>query len=242
MLARTRVVFSLAVSLAAAAGADEMDIPGIEGMLVPPGLTAEGRRSSPPAWDGAPAAAASPSTGGPMMRLAWSDPSGVASALARGAQEEAARLFERAGIDTAWVPPGPILAADEVRVIVLNRPGAGRGGNVVLGSTPTGVERSQHVWVHMPSVMTAVGLGGREIAVLPGIERQRLAVALGRVVAHELVHAVAPSVPHGPGLMAATLTARELTRPGLAVPDKVVSALFAALAPVEGPAVARVRR
>ena len=35
-----------------------------------------------------------------------------------------------------------------------------------------------------------------------------LSLALGRVVAHELVHALAPSVPHGTGLMSASLSYR----------------------------------
>jgi hypothetical protein len=54
-------------------------------------------------------------------------------------------------------------------------------------------------------------------------------IALGRVVAHELVHALAPSVPHGTGLMAEKLTCRQLTRPTLTFDPEVGLAVRAAL-------------
>ncbi|HYN02514.1 MAG TPA: hypothetical protein VE359_08720, partial [Vicinamibacteria bacterium] len=56
-----------------------------------------------------------------------------------------------------------------------------------------------------------------------------LAIALGRVVAHELVHALAPSVPHGTGLMSATLTTRQLRAPSIPFEPEVGLAVQAAL-------------
>ena len=54
----------------------------------------------------------------------------------------------------------------------------------------------------------------------PGLEpprARRLGIALGRVLAHELTHSIAPSCPHTrSGLMAAQLSRKMLTAPGIA--------------------------
>jgi len=51
---------------------------------------------------------------------------------------------------------------------------------------------------------------------LPGSQSRRLGVALGRVLAHELVHTIAPECPHTRhGLMAERLSRRMLTAPGI---------------------------
>jgi hypothetical protein len=56
-----------------------------------------------------------------------------------------------------------------------------------------------------------------------------LAIALGRVVAHEVVHALAPSVPHGKGLMSASLNRNQLTASSITVEADVVLAVQSAL-------------
>ena len=48
-------------------------------------------------------------------------------------------------------------------------------------------------------------------------------------MAHELVHALAPSVPHGTGLMSAELTHRQLTAASLPFDTEVGLAVQAAL-------------
>lgn len=51
---------------------------------------------------------------------------------------------------------------------------------------------------------------------LPGSQSRRLGIALGRVLAHELVHTIAPECPHTRhGLMAERLSRRMLTAPGI---------------------------
>jgi len=50
----------------------------------------------------------------------------------------------------------------------------------------------------------------------PGSQARRLGTALGRVLAHELVHTIAPECPHtNTGLMAERLSRRMLTAPGI---------------------------
>ena len=88
------------------------------------------------------------------------------------------------------------------------------------------------MWIHVPGVRQAAGVGA---GVLEANDGFRLGVALGRVIAHELVHALAPSVPHGEGLMKSRLTRADLTTSAPVTP--LLAALVrAALAGVPGPA------
>ena len=66
--------------------------------------------------------------------------------------------------------------------------------------------------MHVRSVRAVIGLDARGPAfTMVAAASRDLSLALGRVVAHELVHALAPSVPHGTGLMSAMLSYRQLT-------------------------------
>ena len=100
----------------------------------------------------------------------------------------------------------------------------------MLGATPPRFEVAPFVWVHVPSVRAVIGLDprGPAFTLAPPASRA-LAIALGRVVAHELVHALAPSVPHGTGLMSAALTYRQLTAPSIPFEAEVGLAVQAAL-------------
>jgi hypothetical protein len=61
-------------------------------------------------------------------------------------------------------------------------------------------------------------------------DRKRLAKALGRVVVHELVHRVAPDLPHADsGVMQADLGGSDLMRGRLPLDDGSRSAVLAAL-------------
>jgi hypothetical protein len=55
------------------------------------------------------------------------------------------------------------------------------------------------------------------IVTAPPEEFMRFDLAVGRVVAHEVVHLLAPSLPHGRGLMAACADPREFLRPTMEV-------------------------
>jgi hypothetical protein len=79
-------------------------------------------------------------------------------------------------------------------------------------------------------VRAAVGL--RQQVPAPTLElsaARTLGIALGRVVAHELVHALAPSAQHGTGLMSEKLTRRQLTAARLSVDSEVGLTVRAAL-------------
>jgi hypothetical protein len=160
------------------------------------------------------------------------DPARVATGLEVVARAEASSLLRKMGVRVSWRrgEAGEAARPGEVRAILLDRGVAFAPGRPVLGATPTRFEGAPFVWVHVPSVRVAMGLppDGPTAAVEPCLVRA-LGVALGRVVAHELVHALAPSVPHGTGLMSERLTFRQLTAATLPMDPGVGLAVRAAL-------------
>ncbi len=168
----------------------------------------------------------------PVLRLSWTDPSRAAAGLEVFVRGEAASLIEAMGVRVRWrrAASAELARADEVRVILLDRPATIDGGLLVLGATLPRFSVAPHVWIHVPSVRATLGIpAGRPLSALDVLERRVLGIALGRVVAHELVHAVAPGVPHGRGLMSASFVARALTAPSIGVDPGVGGAVRAEL-------------
>ena len=114
---------------------------------------------------------------------------------------------------------------DELRVVLLRSIGVG-GDEGALGSTarrglvPT-------IWVYVPTVALALGLELEAVAT--SLDAQRLVgLALGRVVAHEIVHVLAPDVGHGgASVMRPRLQASHLTRGQQALESDCAAALAA---------------
>jgi hypothetical protein len=99
---------------------------------------------------------------------------------------------------------------DELRFVFLPRPGAGSD----LGALASTANRTlvRTTWIYVPNVATALELELPAEAL--SFEAQRLlGIALGRVLAHEIVHAIAPDVEHASaGLMRPGLDAFQLVR------------------------------
>jgi hypothetical protein len=209
-------VVTLASTLVAAAVAGEaMDVEGAARVV----------RPSVPPEASAPLAPSSP------LRLVWMDPARVGVGTEAGARDETRSLLRKMGATVSWRrgEAGEAASPGEVRVILLDR-ATDNSGKMVLGATPSRFEVAPLIWVHVPSVRAVIGLDPRGTAfTTPPPAARALAVALGRVVAHELVHALAPSVPHGTGLMSAELTYRQLTAPRIPFESEVGLALQAAL-------------
>jgi hypothetical protein len=82
----------------------------------------------------------------------------------------------------------------------------------------------------VPHVRAAVGVPpDQPLAAAPPSERLAVGVAIGRVIAHEVVHALVPWLPHGTGLMSSQLTWRQLTEEAPSVDAEVTLAFRAAL-------------
>jgi hypothetical protein len=141
------------------------------------------------------------------------------------------RLLAVAGVrvEWRWVTPGTQTAPDEFCVVFLDSPGRGAAAEQpVLGTTVTGDSASPPlIWIYWRNVVHTLGL--RDDSPLDTFFVKRsLGVALGRVVAHEVVHALAPEVPHGTGLMAAGILPGALRRPRLALDEESAATLNAA--------------
>jgi hypothetical protein len=167
----------------------------------------------------------------PALRLVWADPIDAASGSERVARGEAEKLLSRMGATVSWRRgvAGEPMQKGEIWVVFV---GAGPGGasdSIVLGATRRGAV-CPAIWVRVPNIRRAVGVPrGPSLLGLAGFERHLVSVAIGRVIAHEVVHAVAPSVPHGTGLMAANLTRNQLRTPTLPVEAEVALAVQASL-------------
>jgi hypothetical protein len=170
-------------------------------------------------------------TESPAARLVWLDPASEAVGTEAVVRPEVARVLRAMGVSATWrrAEPHELAREGELRVIFLNR-AAERDHRVpVLGATPASFQGERFVWVHVPSVRTAVGIGQRSGPGLDVHSARRLGIALARVIAHEVVHALAPSLPHGSGLMSARLDRRMLTAASIAIDPLVGLALRIAL-------------
>ncbi len=96
-------------------------------------------------------------------------------------------------------------------------------------------EASRGAWVSVPEVAGTLGLDARPGSWWPQ-QRQALARAIGRVAAHEIVHALAPQREHAAtGLMSAALGRGELTRTRIAVDPLTRSVVLDAVAQRQPP-------
>ena len=183
--------------------------------------------SGPPAT--LPLVTAAPET--PAARLVWLDPAGEALGTEAVVRPEVARVLREMGVSASWrrAEPHELAREGELRVIFLNRAAQRYHGVPVLGATPASFQGERFVWVHVPSVRAAVGVGRRSGPGLDVHTARRLGIALARVIAHELVHAMAPSLPHGSGLMSARLDRRTLTAARIAIDPQLGLAVRTAI-------------
>ena len=146
------------------------------------------------------------------------------------ARAEGEAVLARMGVTVSWRHrvPGELLRTDEVAVILVGeRPRS--PSDFVLGATLRR-QTCPAVWIRVPNIRRAVGVpAGTSLFGLRAFEQRLVSVAVGRVIAHEVVYAVAPWVPHGTGLTSATLTRQQLRAPTIAVEPEAALALQAAL-------------
>jgi hypothetical protein len=168
----------------------------------------------------------------PALRLVWFDPSALAPAGESIAREEASELLGRMGVNASWRRgrTGELRRSDEVWVVLIGGSPTGKAGVLVLGATPRKRPFAPIVWARVPNVCEAVGIGPeRSTATLTSAEQRLVSVALGRVIAHEVVHAIVPSLPHGTGLMSDHFQWRELAAETIPIESHVIAAVQSSL-------------
>lgn len=149
------------------------------------------------------------------LRLAWLDVTEHGAGARDVVWSESRSIFREAGIEVTWrqATERESARSGEIRVVFVDRVLVDRlTRRPILGVTPAWADGPHLVWVHVGSVRAVLGIPQHRAAhALPVAARRDLSVALGRVVAHEVVHAVVPSLGHGEALMAKTLTRSQLT-------------------------------
>lgn len=127
--------------------------------------------------------------------------------------DEVTALFRALGLDVAWSRDDPGIGFDtsegvEVPVILLRRPPPNQSPGNILGLVAHVDTPPSPIWIFTGNIRWALGQTGRAPSEADGRE---LAAAIGHVVAHELVHALAPRHPHSTsGLMGPTLNRQSL--------------------------------
>lgn len=171
-------------------------------------------------------------TARPSLHLVWLDLAGVTPGVDAIAREEASSVLEEMGTQPRWRRGRVTDAAreGEVRVVLVDRllvdPDTKRP---ILGATAAEKRAYPVVWVHLAGVRATLGQPVRSAGVISLRERRDLGLAVGRVVAHEVVHVVAPVLSHGRGLMSHALTRGALTSPRISFEPGVAVVLRASL-------------
>jgi hypothetical protein len=148
------------------------------------------------------------------VRLVWVDVAGVARLFFPEARQEIVALLERVGL-RATVREGDVRGisdGSELTVVVL--PGLPPGAHLnarVMGATHRTPEGVRAIWVYASVVGATLGLDARSGGFWSLAQRRQFGTALGRVVVHEVVHALAPQRPHDrEGIMAERLGRAQL--------------------------------
>lgn len=172
-------------------------------------------------------------TGVPPIRLVWLDTTGVTTGVGGVARAECRSVLEKSDLEVVWRQGsgGEEARPDEIRIILVDRfvvDAAARRS--VMGATPVQKRTHPVVWIHVGSIRATLGYPPDfPIQDLPLQGRRDVGVALGRVVAHEVVHVLVPSLEHGPGLMSPLHTPKRLTAGRLSLEPGMAQEVRAAL-------------
>jgi hypothetical protein len=153
-----------------------------------------------------------------VLRAAEIDFASLAPLTRSVMRHELATLLATVSLRLSWrrsAPDGET-QTDELRVVLLRSAGAGTDRGA-LGSAKPRTLTAATVWVYLPTVARALDVELDVVATSPDSQRL-LGLALGRVLAHEVVHVLAPELSHArAGVMRASLHPHLLTtgRPSL---------------------------
>lgn len=149
------------------------------------------------------------------------DPHDLLPAGERRVAEETKRILESAGVSARWERASEEEATEtesrehRLRVVLVPSDPSGPGWELsaeTLGATVrSGPEAPPAVYIFYHSVMSILSRNPSSLMLPDPFFLGRASRAFGRVVAHEIAHAVAPHEPHvGSGLMRAGLARERL--------------------------------
>lgn len=145
------------------------------------------------------------------LRLVLIDLVGVSPTVRAASLREAQRLLAPRGVTLRHRLGSAAEERDDSELAVIFLPERGRapkGSALRLGALQT-VDTITTIWIDVAAVARVAGVPrGLECC---GVQMRSLGLALGRVLTHELVHFLDPSLRHTPsGLMAARVTRHTL--------------------------------
>ncbi len=172
----------------------------------------------------------------PRLLMVWHDAHGLApNGTFRGMVREVEKLFAPVGLEIEWLEAeveDPPLDENTIllRIVLMSSEPSGSDWSLekdVMGAFLPGGGRSHSLYVFYRNLVRAVNIHDRPSR-LPDIrELRRLSRALGRVVAHEMIHAVAPKAQHGSGgLMRKGLAYSYLVKDEVALEKHLIEAFL----------------
>ena len=160
--------------------------------------------------------------------LVWIDPAAMAPSAYEAARQEASASLHDAGVSVRWRKGAPSepLGIDEVAVVLL--PGGSphsHRSRQILGVAKKGEDAVAAIWIYVSAVKWTLGLQ-RPMSAWSVAQDAAFGRALGRVAAHETIHALLPRLPHATfGLMSEQFDRASLLAPRLSVDPKTRAAL-----------------
>lgn len=185
------------------------------------------------------AAVDSPRDSDATLRLAYFDGTGMSPEVRRAMEQEVERVYGEVGVRVVSLSPetmGEALAVPGtfvLRVVIMAKaPSAWDLPAHAMGVYFNGqTYPPQAVYAFQPAIYKELGLDTRGEGYLRPEEIGR---AFGRIVAHEVVHALAPDHKHsGWGILGHAQDERSLTQPQLSISDDAGAALREGLFEIE---------
>ena len=182
------------------------------------------------------------------FHLVWFDFGELLPSDEADVEREVRSIFCRLGVDVGWQIGGSgHILNDDARVpqipVILRKRSPRR--LEVMGQVPQDSSVRPVVWVYLDGVKAALGLDGSVRRGHASRQASRaIATAVGRVAAHEVIHALAPYQPHAAhGLMRSSLGRTALLGPQrrLWVGAQFLFAVQSALTIRDDPSVRRVQ-
>ena len=167
----------------------------------------------------------------PRVDLVWFDPSQVLPCRPELVRREVAAIFGTIGVGVSWTigGAGTTTGPGELQVILLAQDRSGDSRHA-MGSVLGSAGPSRALWVVLAQVKRALALEDLPDGALSVSQLAQIGRAIGRVVAHEVIHAVAPGSPHAAsGLMRRQLNRGELLRHWIPLDPSSTAAFVSAL-------------
>jgi hypothetical protein len=137
---------------------------------------------------------------GTPVPVLWVEALHVPGAIREAMVREAKDVLGPLGVRLVWRtgPPDTESEPGEVRVVPLGPASRRTKTGKVLGATSTG-EGPRTIWIDYSSVAWVAGTTTDKLISADFLVRRRVGIAMGRVLSHEVIHALVPGLAHSEG-------------------------------------------